>query len=144
MSNPDNILFLASLLRDRAYSYLTSELGKKGISGIEPSHGVILRSLFEKGPLPMTELARLTSRTKPTVTVLVNKLEKRGYVKRSRDPEDGRVFLVSLTEKASGLAEDLGAVSRGMRETLFSGFDEDEKQTLAGLIEKAVKNFSDG
>ena len=75
-ANPDPILFLVSMLQERAFRFLSGELKRRGIPGVEPSHGATLRQLFLNGPLPMSRLARLIDRTKPTVTVLVNKLEK--------------------------------------------------------------------
>lgn len=142
MPEPDNVLFFISLLRDCAYQYLSTELKRRGILGIEPSHGVILRQLGQRGPLSMSELAKLTGRTKPTVTVLVKKLIRYGYVMRCQDREDGRVFNVSLTQKALDLAGDLVEVSEGMRNTLFKGFSEEQKKDLVGLLNKAVGNLT--
>ncbi|SHK97973.1 DNA-binding transcriptional regulator, MarR family [Desulfatibacillum alkenivorans DSM 16219] len=141
MTNPDHIVFLVTRLQESAHRFLTDALRQRGVQGIEPSHGVILRQLHVQGPLTMSELARLTGRTRPTVTVLVRKLMKHGYVEKVRDPQDGRVFQVSLAPKARELAEDLEAVSQELRERLYTGFDEHEKQVLAGLTAKALRNF---
>ncbi len=89
----------------------------------------------------MSELARLTSRSKPTVTVLVKKLVRQGYVTRSRDHDDARVFNVSLTKEALTLARDLGEISHGMRSVLFKGFTDRQKKYLTGLVKKALDNF---
>ncbi|ACL03222.1 transcriptional regulator, MarR family [Desulfatibacillum aliphaticivorans] len=144
MTNPDHIVFLVTRLQESAHRFLSNALKQKGVQGIEPSHGVILRQLHVQGPLSMSDLARLTGRTKPTVTVLVRKLMKHGYVEKVRDSEDGRVFQVSLAPKALELARDLEAVSLELRKTLFTGFDEHEKQVLAGLAAKALRNFNPG
>lgn len=141
MTNPDHIVFLVTRLQESAHRFLTDALRQRGVQGIEPSHGVILRQLHVQGPLTMSELARLTGRTRPTVTVLVRKLMKHGYVEKVRDPQDGRVFQVSLAPKARELARDLEAVSQELRERLYTGFDEHEKQVLAGLTAKALRNF---
>jgi DNA-binding MarR family transcriptional regulator len=52
-------------------------------------------------PRRITELAELEGLAQPTMTLLVQRLEQRGWVKRERRPEDGRVVLVSLTEAGS-------------------------------------------
>src|SRR5258705_12381458 len=55
------------------------------------------RTLTE-GPRRITELAELEGLAQPTMTLLVQRLEQRGSVKRERDADDGRVVLVSLTD----------------------------------------------
>jgi DNA-binding MarR family transcriptional regulator len=50
------------------------------------------------------ELARQAQLSKQTMTELVSYLERRGYVSRTRDPTDGRAWIVRLTKR--GLALD--------------------------------------
>lgn len=50
-------------------------------------------------PRNMTLVARQQSVTTGTLTISMNSLVKKGYVKRERSEEDRRVVLVSLTEK---------------------------------------------
>jgi DNA-binding MarR family transcriptional regulator len=52
-------------------------------------------------PRRITELAELEGLAQPTMTLLVQRLEQRGWVTRGRRPDDGRVVLVSLTEAGS-------------------------------------------
>ncbi len=141
MADPDHVLFLTSRLQERANRFLIGELHKKGIYGLEPSHGVILRQLYIRGPLSMSRLAELADRTKPTITVLVRKLLKHGFVKRVRDTGDRRVFMISLTDKAMYFARDLEKISNRMRRKVFTGFKPREKQELADLLERAIGNF---
>ena len=122
---------------------LPVSLSKRGIEGIEPSHGAILRQLSTYGPLSMSRLAELIDRTKPTVTVLVRKLSKHGYVERMQDPTDSRVTQVCLTDKAKALADDFQEVSRLMRRRIYRGFPKRERQELVDQLEKAIRNFGD-
>ena len=144
MANPDHILFLVSRLQERAYRYLSRELEQRGIEGIEPSHGAILRQLSTHGSLSMSRLAELIGRTKPTVTVLVRKLVKHGYVECMKDPTDSRVTQVHLTEKANVLADDFQEVSRLMRRRIYRGFAKRDRQELVERLEKAIQNFGGG
>src|SRR3954464_13984242 len=64
----------------------------------------VLRTLTE-APRRITELAELEGLAQPTMTLLVQRLEQRGWIRRERHPDDGRVVLVSLTdagERTSG------------------------------------------
>src|SRR5580698_2799612 len=56
----------------------------------------VLRTLND-GSRRITELATEERVTQPAITLLVNRLEERGWVKRIPDPSDGRAVLVSLT-----------------------------------------------
>ena len=57
----------------------------------------MLRTLTD-APRRITDLAELEGLAQPTMTLLVQRLEQRGWVERKRDSDDGRVVLVSLTD----------------------------------------------
>jgi DNA-binding MarR family transcriptional regulator len=58
-------------------------------------------STLTSAPRRITELAELEGLAQPTMTLLVQRLEHRGWVTRERRHDDGRVVLVSLTEAGS-------------------------------------------
>jgi DNA-binding MarR family transcriptional regulator len=58
------------------------------------------------GPRRLTELAELEGLAQPTMTLLVQRLEQRGWVKRERDADDGRVVVISVTEAGRTTLED--------------------------------------
>lgn len=141
MAHSDHILFLITRLQERAYRYLARELKRRGIEGIEPSHGAIIRQLSVHGSLSMSRLAALIDRTKPTVTVLVRKLVKHGYLERVQDSMDSRVTQIHLTDKAKALADDFQEISRQMRQTIYRGFTKKDQKELVDRLEKAIHNF---
>src|SRR3954471_5805829 len=57
----------------------------------------VLRTLTD-APRRITELAELEGLAQPTMTLLIQRLEQRRWVERTRHPDDGRVVLVSLTD----------------------------------------------
>src|SRR3954451_195126 len=66
-------------------------------------------STLVAAPRRITELAELESLAQPTMTLLVQRLEQRGWVTRERGADDGRVVLVSLTEAGSATLEEFRA-----------------------------------
>ena len=58
----------------------------------------LLFCLWAAGPLQTRELARLLSTTAPTVSSVLNTLERRGFVTRERLPRDQRLVEASLTD----------------------------------------------
>lgn len=61
----------------------------------------VLESLYHLGPLCQGELAEKLLRSGGNLTLVVDNLEKAGYVVRERDPADRRFVVVKLTERGS-------------------------------------------
>ena len=61
----------------------------------------VLESLHHIGPLCQGELAEKLLRSGGNLTLVVDNLEKAGYVVRERDPADRRFVVVKLTDKGS-------------------------------------------
>jgi DNA-binding MarR family transcriptional regulator len=55
-------------------------------------------SILSEGPRTITELTELEGIAQPTMTLLVKRIQEKGWVRREGLPEDGRVVVVSLSE----------------------------------------------
>ncbi len=132
------ILNYASRLREAGNAFILDELEKVGLKDIAPSHGIVMHLLFEAGELNMSELALRARRTKSTLTTLVTKLEKSGYVERLPDPTDSRGVKVRLTDKGKSLKPAFIAISDGLQNLILSKLTEDEAAQLEKLLAKCV------
>lgn len=132
------ILNYASRLREAGNAFILDELEKVGLKDIAPSHGIVMHLLFEAGELNMSELALRARRTKSTLTTLVTKLEKSGYVERLPDPTDSRGVKVRLTDKGKSLEPAFIAISDGLQNLILSKLTEDEAVQLESLLAKCV------
>jgi DNA-binding MarR family transcriptional regulator len=65
---------------------------------IQPAAFHIVRWLYSYGPTSAAALAEFTAMDRSSVSRLVKQLELSGYVSRETSPDDGRGFLLSLTE----------------------------------------------
>ena len=65
----------------------------------------ILTELQVSPRLPMAELARRIGMSAPSVTERVQRLERAGFVRRRRDPADGRATLVESTPAGTALRD---------------------------------------
>jgi DNA-binding MarR family transcriptional regulator len=72
-------------------------LRSAGPMPVGPSSFSALATLSAEGPLRLSDLAAAEGVTRPTMTRIVAALEKRGYLRRRPDPQDGRAQLVSTT-----------------------------------------------
>ncbi|WP_077072552.1 MarR family winged helix-turn-helix transcriptional regulator [Mailhella massiliensis] len=134
----------ASRLREIGNTFILAELEKAGLRDIAPSHGDVLGQLLTCDSRNMSELAFHAHRTKSTVTALVTKLEKNGYVERIPDPEDSRGVKVRLTEKGRALKPAFDAISKGLQAIITDRLSEEEALKLEQLLAACVEKHADG
>ena len=125
---------LVSRIREKANRFILAELEEQGIKGIVPSHGDIFYVLFRCERCAMKDLAEKIHRTKPTVTVLVDKLVNMGYVVKEKCPEDGRVTYIKLTPEGERLKPLLQEISAKMNERVYQGLNPDNAEKLEQLL----------
>lgn len=94
----------------------------------------VMRSL-RTGPRRITELAADEHVTQPAITLLVNRLTERGWVKRVADPRDGRAVLVSLTPVGEDAYERLRAEYRALLHEEMASLDDEQVRTLASAVQ---------
>ena len=83
----------------RAYSERAVEqLYARGHTGLTLAHTALLANL-DTGGTRVTTLARRAGMTKQSMGQLALDLERRGYIARAPDPDDGRATLVTFTER---------------------------------------------
>ncbi len=137
----DHIVQLISGIRGKAYKFITEELQANRISDIVPSHGGILDALFKEEKLSMKSLAEKIDRDKSTVTALVRKLVKMGYVQMIKEGSDRRVNYVVLTKKGRELEPVFGDISKKLIERIYAGLTQEEKKAVVGILERMHKNW---
>ena len=97
---------LIAQIQNDANNYLDSQLKKIGLSEITTSHGFILFVLSQNKntetqklePMTMKEISKRIDKNKSTLTVLIDKLLKYGYIIREKNNSDTRYSYISLSE----------------------------------------------
>ena len=74
-----------------------------GELGLTVSQFGVLESLFHLGPLNQKNLAAKILKSTGNITMVIDNLEKRGLVKRTRGEKDRRHYSVAITPKGAGL-----------------------------------------
>lgn len=90
----------------------------------------------EAGSLEMNEIASELLVTLANVTVIVDNLESRGYLKRVRGENDRRVVRVGLTPKGRTLWEKISAAHRAKVAELMKGLSARELRELTAQTGK--------
>ncbi len=140
--NTNLIIHMIGKINERVNRFLTEKLKNKGFEGVSPSHGDIIGALCLVDYLKMKELPQLINRDKSTVTSLVNKLVKLGYIEKKADPDDHRVTQIHLSQKGESLKPDIMEISHSLRAKAYSGITGEERILLMDLLIKIYKNFN--
>lgn len=90
----------------------------------------------------MSELAHRGHVTFGTMTVMISKLVKKGYVKRMRDEGDRRVVLVSLTASGRKVNKLHEKFHKGMIERILALLTTSEQQQMVNIIQKIATALS--
>lgn len=136
-----DVISLISKIREKSNQRILSEMERHGMTGLATSHGDIISALMTRGQMTMAEIADKIRKDKSTVTVLVEKLTKLGYIKKERDEKDTRIVYVSLTEKGKALEPAFHEISEQVLNQFYKGVTEEEQELLLRLLMKIYGNF---
>jgi DNA-binding MarR family transcriptional regulator len=89
-------------LLDVAFDAFSEELSRRveaaGYTDLRPGHGCVFGTIDPEGSR-LTDLAERANMTKQSVGEAASDLERRGYVQRVPDPNDGRAKIIRLTAR---------------------------------------------
>jgi DNA-binding MarR family transcriptional regulator len=137
----DKTIYLIGRIREKANEFILKELELVGFKDIATSHGDILVTLFKHSECTMTDIANSIHRDRSTVTTLVNKLIKLGYVSSKKDSNDSRSTIIFLSEKGKELEPSFKEISQKLYDIEYKGISEDEKEMFGNILEKIYHNF---
>ena len=92
-------------------------------------------------PKNMSAIAKVLSVTMGTLTIAMNSLVKKGYVKRTRGKEDRRVVYISLSEKGKGAYQHHDKFHRDMIDEILKDLTEEETEALMKSLTKLDQWF---
>ena len=118
-------------------------LRNAGIDDFSGAQGRILYVLWSEDDLPITELAKRTGLAKPTLTSMLDRLEKSGVLRRVSDPNDRRQIRIELTDAAWALSSKYDLVSDQMVDIFYKGFSEDEIAAFETTLTRIIDNLTE-
>lgn len=95
----------------------------------------ILHMLQRHGEMPMSRLADVLNVSLSNATGLVDRIEERGFVERSRVPEDRRIVLIRVTPAGQRLLDEIDALSEELLRSVLGRLD---RSKLAGVGQAAA------
>jgi len=97
--------------------------------------------LWEQDGQTHTELAGRLHIQASTVTKMVQRMEKAGFIERRDDPDDQRVSRVYLTDAGYAIREDVNRIWRQLEDETFDGFTPEEQVLLRRFFLQMRENL---
>ena len=105
-------------------------------AGLTPTQLGVLEALLHKGPLTQRELGRKLLSSPGNMTDVIDKLERRALVRRSRKPGDRRAVRVELTAEGRDKIAALFPRHAASIAAAMAGLSREELATLETLLRK--------
>ena len=109
--------------------------------GVHTGQGAILSALGERGPSSQKELAEYRHVSAATISVMLRRMEKSGWIVRSQS-EDGKCNAISLTDTGEELSVALSRDMEGEPERVFAGLSEEDKLAAQRIFLKISENLA--
>jgi len=130
----ESIGFLLSKCHRKAFQTLKQRLEPYGIT---PPQFAVMSFLWQRdGVINQNQLGELLGTDNATLSGIIDRLEKAGYVKRKKNMKDRRSFNLVLTEAGENIYQQLEPIVREHNKTLAKPLEEEEKATLIRLLKK--------
>lgn len=99
--------------------------------GVSMAQLHILYTLHRSGEMPMSRLADVLNVSLSNATGLIDRLEERGYIERTRVPEDRRVVMVHLTASGCQMIDEQDALADDLLRSVLSRLKPAQILTIA-------------
>jgi MarR family transcriptional regulator for hemolysin len=74
-------------------------------------------------------------------TRVIRKLSEADYIRRRRDPENHRAYLISLSDKGVAMKSEILEVLDSINSTLFENFTKKERKMTHKLMDRMIANI---
>jgi len=140
---PSDLGILVLLAYQGFVRQLHDDMARRGHDDLGRSDGVVFRML-NAGPRTVSDLAGRLEVTKQGMAQIIEDMERRGYVVRRPDPEDGRARLVELSARGRAALEVAREFHRGYEHRLRKAHGPAAIATLRSLLEDMASAAPEG
>ncbi len=129
----DCVCFLIGRVSRRLNKITKENIAKYGLT---TSQFFLLIALYEENGILISKLAEKVALDKATLTGIIDRLERDGFVERRDDPKDRRAIRVYLTEKAEALRDELLKIYHKNNSRFLSVLTDEERKAFERIVEK--------
>ena len=137
-SEPNSIDYLLKQVCRLHYTRAHLLLEKLGLYRGQPP---VLRALWGSEGLTHTDLAARLHVQPATITKMIQRMERAGFVERRPDEKDQRLSRVYLTEAGRGIRGEVHRVWRTLEGETFRGFSQKERALIGRFFDRMRENL---
>ncbi|MCW1926766.1 MarR family winged helix-turn-helix transcriptional regulator [Bhargavaea beijingensis] len=111
--------------------------------GLNPTEFAVLELLYHRGRQPIQKIGSKILLASGSMTYVIDKLQKRGYLKRTICESDRRVTFVDISEEGRKLLDEIFPVHEQHLHELMGVLSPEEKATSIELLKKLGLSIKD-
>ena len=136
-SPDESVGYLVARVRASLYAAVDREMAPLGVSAAQ---FLILMNVAQQRASCAADLAREQSTDTGSMTRMIERLVRKGHLRRVRDPEDRRVVRLELTDSGRSLARKLPPVAVKVLNQHLRGFSKTEFEQLKTFLRRMLAN----
>lgn len=137
----DRLIFLIFTAQNKLRTYLNNALVAANV-GVTFVQAGILFLLKQSNGRTMSDLSQLIGVDNSTLTGLVDRLEKAGFVVRQASPTDRRSLLIQVTPEGIAAGDKAKMIIKRVNEEIKTGFPPEEIEIFKVILRSFFKKFN--
>ena len=133
--------FLIAKIHQLSNRIFTKKLKEYGLDELNSAQGRIMFVLWREDNISIHELSKKTQLSKSTLTSMLDRLEKAGFIKRVHSSKDRREIIIKLTEKNISLQDKYVDVSQEMNKLFYNKLSEVEIDEFENYLRRILDNL---
>lgn len=130
-----------SYLIIKASKHLKNKLDKalKEFDITAAQFSVIIQIQSSDHPIMAAEIAQKLGSDRPTISGIINRLEKKGIICKIDNREDKRSSYLEIYKESNKLVEEIKNISDELTINIFSIYSKEETKQFTGMILKLIE-----
>jgi len=141
MKKDDRLIYLIFTAQQKLRTYMKNVMMKENVR-VTTAQAGILFLLKQRSGQSMSEMSHYLSIDNSTLTGLVDRLERAGFVRRNSNPDDRRALNIDITDAGIRELERAKAVIRRINEEIKVGFSEQEMESFKKVLQHFTLKFN--
>jgi len=112
-------------------------------NGLNPTEFAVMELLFHKGRQPLQKIGNKILLASGSITYVIDKLEKRGFIQRVSCPSDRRVTFAEITEEGKSFMAHLFPEHEQQLHEIMNALTSEEKDQAIYLLKKLGLSIKD-
>ncbi len=129
------INFLLSVSQNKVFKYFCKLLEEYGLT---PAQYGVLNCLWNEGQLSPKQIGELVYLEAPTVSGILDKMQKADLIERSVDPKNRRNVLVVATKKSNEIRDKVEAATVKLNNTALQNLSDSDKVMLKKALDTII------